>query len=144
MPAPLGGRDWELVASVERSVGDGGVLFASGNENSGLTLFVQDDRLVFDYNCFGEHHAAESTVALPVGASSLGVRFARSGRGATATLVVDGEAVGSVDVPFAMFIMSSIGPSAGATGWHAGCGMRRTSVRRWRSSSRRPGSAQPP
>ena len=45
------------------------------------------DRLVFDYNCFGEHHAAESTVALPVGASSLGVRFARSGRGATATLV---------------------------------------------------------
>ena len=111
--APLGGRDWELVASVERSVGDGGVLFASGNENSGLTLFVQDDRLVFDYNCFGEHHAAESTVALPVGASSLGVRFARSGRGATATLVVDGEAVGSVDVPFAMFIMSSIGPSVG-------------------------------
>ena len=46
-------------------------------------------------------------------ASSLGVRFARSGRGATATLVVDGEAVGSVDVPFAMFIMSSIGPSVG-------------------------------
>ena len=112
--APLGGRDWELVASVERSAGHGGVLFASGNENSGLTLFVQDDRLVFDYNCFGEHHAAESTVALPVGASSLGVRFARSGRGATATLVVDGEAtVDSVDVPFAMFIMSSIGPSVG-------------------------------
>ncbi len=41
------------------------------------------------------------------------VQFRRAGKGARATLVVDGASVGAVDVPFAMFMMSSIGPSVG-------------------------------
>jgi len=110
---PLGGRDWDLRATVDRPAGAGGVLYASGTENSGLSCFVQGDRLVFDYNCFGDHHVVESTVEVPVGPCELGVSFRREGKGATATLLVDGEAAGSVTVPFAMFIMSSIGPSVG-------------------------------
>ena len=49
------------------SSGDDGVLFAVGNENSGMSLFVLEGRLVFDYNFFGEHHVATSTRPVPVG-----------------------------------------------------------------------------
>lgn len=111
---PLGGRDWEMRASVERAAGAGGVLYAAGTENSGLSLFVREDRLHFDYNCFGDHHVVSSG-ELPVGPLELGVRFRRhrGGQGATATLLVGGDAVASMDVPFAMFIMSSTGASVG-------------------------------
>jgi arylsulfatase len=109
----LGGRSWDLWATVDRPEGAGGVLYASGTENSGLSLFVQDDHLVFDYNCFGEHHVAVSERSVPVGRCELGVRFRREGRGAVATLAIDGADAGSVELPFAMSIMSSIGPSVG-------------------------------
>src|SRR5690606_35828982 len=56
-------------------------------------------------------------VDLPAGECVLGVEFRRgagaNGRGATVTLLVDGEPCGSMEVPFAMFIMSSTGPSIG-------------------------------
>jgi arylsulfatase len=111
--ATLGGRSWDLTASVERPVGAGGVLYALGNENSGLSLFVKDDRLWFDYNCFGEHHVVTSSLAVPEGSCQLGVRFRRSGDGGWATVVVDGEAAGTVDVPFVMRMVSSVGTSVG-------------------------------
>lgn len=40
-------------------------------------------------------------------------RFHKDGQGAMATLVIGGQPAGTVDVPFAMFMMSSIGPSIG-------------------------------
>ena len=82
----LGGRGWDMAATIERPDGAGGVLYATGTENSGLSLFVQDDRLVFDYNCFGDHHVVESEVPVPVGPSVVGVRFRRTGKGGAATL----------------------------------------------------------
>lgn len=117
--APIGGRDWDLTATVERAAGDDGVLYATGTENSGLSVFVQGDRLVFDYNCFGEHQVVESDRPVPAGRSELGVRFRKRafgdlGRaGADATILIDGEPAGEVHVPFAMFVMSSLGPSVG-------------------------------
>lgn len=111
--AGLGGRSWDLTATIDRPAGAEGVLFASGTENSGLSLFVQGDRLVFDYNCFAEHHIVESAVTVPTGASAVGVEFRRRGQEGVATLVIDGAAVGSVDIPFVMNLMSSIGPSVG-------------------------------
>jgi len=109
----LAGRSWDLLATIDRAVGEGGVLYASGTENSGLSCFVQDEHLVFDYNCFGDHGVAVSDRPVPVGASVVGVEFRRVGRGAQATVVIDGVACGSVDLPFAMLMMSSIGPSVG-------------------------------
>ncbi|MEZ5179068.1 MAG: arylsulfatase [Acidimicrobiales bacterium] len=112
--AAIGGRSWDLEAKVDRPEGTGGVIYAAGSQTSGLTLFVQGDRLVFDYNCFGEHHVAESTVPVPVGASTLGVRFRRGpGGGGHADVVIDGEPCGGVDIPFVMHIISSLGPSVG-------------------------------
>jgi arylsulfatase A-like enzyme len=109
----LGGRGWDMAATIERAGGEGGVLYASGTENSGVSLFVQDDRLVFDYNCFGDHQVAESERTVPVGDSVIGVRFRREGKGATATLVIDGAADTAVEIPFAMTIISSVGASVG-------------------------------
>ncbi len=109
----LGGKGWDMSATVDRPAGAGGVLYASGTENSGLSLFVQDDHLVFDYNCFGDHHVVVSTGALPSGPSVIGVQFRRVGSGGEATLVIDDVPSGSLTVPFAMTMMSSVGPSIG-------------------------------
>ena len=109
----IGGRSWDMLATVDRPAAAGGVLYASGTQNSGLSLFVQGDHLVFDYNCFGDHHVATSDRPVPVGPCVIGVEFRRDGKGAVATLVIDAMPAGSVDIPFAMFMMSSIGPSVG-------------------------------
>ena len=109
----MGGKGFDLAATIDRPAGAGGVLFATGTENSGLSVFVQGDRLVFDYNCFNDHHVVESGVEVPVGPSVVGVRFRREGAGATAVLYVDGVACGDLDLPFAMHIISSVGPSVG-------------------------------
>jgi arylsulfatase len=109
----LGGRGWDMAATIDRPEGAGGVLYASGTENSGLSLFVQDGRLVFDYNCFGDHHVVQSEAEVPVGRSVVGVQFRRVQRGGDATLLIDGAPSGSLSVPFAMTMMSSVGPSVG-------------------------------
>ena len=109
----MGGKGFDLAATVDRPAGAGGVLFATGTENSGLSVFVQGDRLVFDYNCFNDHLVVESTVAVPTGPSVVGVRFRRGGAGATATLFIDGAACGDLTIPFAMHIISSVGPRVG-------------------------------
>ena len=112
--ARIGGRSWDLSATIDRPAGAGGVLYASGNQNSGLSLFVLGDRLLFDYNCFGDHHVAQSSVPVPEGPSVVGVRFRRTASGTGhATLVIDGQACGRAEIPFVMFIVSSIGPSVG-------------------------------
>jgi hypothetical protein len=109
----LGGRGWDMEATIERPEGTGGVLYASGTENSGVSLFVQEDRLVFDYNCFGDHQVVESESAVPVGPSVVGLQFRRTGKSAEATLVIDGKPSGQMSVPFAMTMISSVGPSIG-------------------------------
>ena len=111
--ASIGGRSWDLAAEVDRAAGANGVLYAAGTENAGISVFVQNDKLMFDYNCFGEHFVAESTRAVPVGKAVLGVRFRRDGKGGYATLVIDDEECGRVEFPFAMRMMSSTGPSVG-------------------------------
>jgi hypothetical protein len=111
--AAIGGRSWDLVATIDRAAGEGGVLYALGNGNAGLSLFVQGDRLVFDYNAFGDHAVVESTVPVPDGPSAVGVRFRRDGNGGRATLVLDDEEVGAVEIPFVMRVVSSVGSSIG-------------------------------
>jgi arylsulfatase A-like enzyme len=111
--AQLGGRSWDLTAVIDRPPAAGGVLYATGNQNSGLTLFVDDDRLVFDYNCFGDHHVVTSRRPVPEGPSVVGVRFRRTGDGGHATLVIDGTDSGTVELPFVMRMISSVGASVG-------------------------------
>jgi len=111
--ASLGGRSWTLNATIDREAGEGGVLYALGNGNSGLTVFIQNDRLVFDYNVFGDHYEVESDREVPVGASVVGVRFERTGKGGHASVVIDGAECGTVEFPFVMRVISSMGSSIG-------------------------------
>ena len=109
----IGGRSWDMTAHVVRQARQNGVLYASGTENSGISFFVDSERLVFDYNIFGDHHVVESSIPVPVGESTLTVRFRREGKAGRATILIDDQAVGEMEVPFAMRTMSSVGPSVG-------------------------------
>ncbi len=112
--AAIGGRSFDLTARVTTNADDEGVLFATGTENSGLSVFMQRRRLVLDYNAFGDHAILESTLAVPVGDCELTVRLRRGdGFAGSAALAVDGLEAGSVDLSLFMRMMSSIGPSIG-------------------------------
>ena len=113
--AAIAGRSFDLTARVTMSGAHEGVVFATGTQNSGLSLFVQDGRLVLDYNAFGDHTVVESTVSLPDGDVELGLRMRRGdGFAGTAELVIDGAPAGRADLSLYMRMMSSIGPSIGA------------------------------
>ncbi len=111
--ATLGGRGWSMTARMTRDGSDGGVLFATGTANAGLSLFVEDGRLVLDYNAFGHHTLLESDTELPTGSVTAEVRFARAGGEGDFEMYVDRRPVGSAHVPLAMRFMSSIGHSIG-------------------------------
>ena len=110
--AAIGGRSFDLTARVTRSAGDGGVIFATGTQNSGISLFVQDDRFVVDYNAFDDHTILESDVPVPEGESTLVARF-RRGPGSTGSVAIeiDGQPVGTADLALYMRMISSVGPS---------------------------------
>jgi arylsulfatase len=112
--APIGGRSFDLTAVVTRAQGDEGVLYATGTENSGISVFVQHDRLVVDYNAFDDHTILESEVEVPVGRSTLLVRVRRGeDRAGSMELAVDGVEAGRADLPLFMRMISSVGPSVG-------------------------------
>lgn len=109
----LGGRSWEMTATVDLPVDGEGVLFATGTENAGLSLFVQAGRLHFDYNAFGDHTLVTSTRAVPEGSCRLGARFERTGRTGAIELLVDGEPCGRAELGFVMRMISSVGADVG-------------------------------
>lgn len=112
--AAIGGRSFDLTARVTRSKGEGGVLFATGTENSGISVFVQGDRLVVDYNAFDDHTVVESDIPVPEGESVLTARFRRGeGRSGWIEIAVDGVDAGRGDTQLYMRMISSVGPSVG-------------------------------
>ena len=112
--AAIGGRHVDLTATVTLAPGDEGVLFATGTQNSGISMFVQGGRLVLDYNAFSDHTIIESDVELPVGDVELAVRLRRGeGMLGSAEIVVDGRVAGAADLGLFMRMISSIGPSVG-------------------------------
>ncbi|MFQ5382023.1 MAG: sulfatase/phosphatase domain-containing protein, partial [Dehalococcoidia bacterium] len=112
--APAGRGAFDLTARITRGEGDEGVLWATGNENSGLSVFVQDDRLVADYNAFGAHTILESGADVPAGESTLGLRLRRTDRSSGyVELTVDGDVAGRAELPLYMRMISSVGASVG-------------------------------
>ncbi|MEZ5258897.1 MAG: hypothetical protein R2705_18985 [Ilumatobacteraceae bacterium] len=112
--ASIGGRSFDLTARVTRAAGDEGVLFATGTENSGVSVFVQHERLVVDYNAFDDHTIVSSDVELPAGDVTLRLEARRTGsRTGTIEVFVDGRACGRADLPLFMRMMSSVGASVG-------------------------------
>ena len=99
---PLGMGSWQLDARIERDGAGDGVLFAQGSLNGGVAIYIADNRLHFDYNAFADITSIRSDSELPGGACEIGVQMdgdAPSAPGRV-TLLVDGEPVGSGEVPF--------------------------------------------
>jgi arylsulfatase A-like enzyme len=112
--AALGGRSWDMTATIERSAADEGVIFATGTENAGFSFFVQDSKLVFDYNAFGAHEVAVSDRDVPVGASTVSVKLRRTGpRNGAVELLINDDPCGGAELPLLMTVISSVGPSVG-------------------------------
>lgn len=112
--AAIGGRSFDLTATITRTAGDDGVLYATGTQNAGLSVFVQHDRLVVDYNAFDEHTILESDVPVPEGDSTVVVQVRRGDdRTGSMSVLVNGAPAGSAELPLFMQMMSSVGPSVG-------------------------------
>ena len=71
-----------------------------GDGRSGFALYVLRDRLVFDYNLFGQHLKAISDKTLPTGKVSVGVAVERIGRTGRASVLIEGRPCGNIDLPF--------------------------------------------
>ena len=113
-PSP-GGSAWDMRARISRNEADEGALFAFGNANAGLSVFIQNDRLVVDYNAFGVHTVVESDVKVPAGDTTVSVHLRRTPgtSGGVATVAVDGIPCGKADLPLMMAAVSSVGASVG-------------------------------
>ena len=113
-PSP-GGRTFDLTARVDRANGDEGVLWAFGSSSGGISVFVQNDRLVVDYNAFGDHVIVESDVAVPTGASELSMQLRRSSPTTGAVqIAIDGATVGTAELPLMMRQISMLAASIGS------------------------------
>ena len=112
--ATTGGRWFDLSASVTFAEGDEGVLWSTGTENSGVSVFVQSGRLMVDYNAFNEHTVVESESEIPPGDVVLQVRLERTDRTTGwCEVSINGNACGRNDIPFYMRMVSSVGSSVG-------------------------------
>ena len=110
----LGGRSFDLTARITSAPADEGVLWATGNQNSGCSVFVQNNRLVLDYNAFDDHTIVESGIEVPAGDSILGVHLERDSRSTGwAEVAIDGHACGRAAIPTYMRMVSSVGSSIG-------------------------------
>ena len=113
--AAVGGRSWELTARISSDSSSEGVLWATGNINSGMSIFIQNNRLVVDYNAFDDHTIVESEMEIPEGDSILTVTFRRGeGRAGSFELKVNDTPSGRADLPLYMRMVSSIGQSIGS------------------------------
>jgi arylsulfatase len=111
---PFGAPSWTMQASIERTNAQTeGVIITSGTHNNGLSWYIKDNLLIFDYNASRDHSVIHSSVTVPTGQSTIGLKFQRKDRGGTFTLLIDGNECGSIDVPLALRIISTTGVQIG-------------------------------
>lgn len=94
-------RSYTLTATVDiPAAGAQGVLLAQGDWCGGYALYVQDGRLVHDYNFVNRHFIVRSTLPVPAGKSELRFRMTKTGdhRG-RGSLWINGQESGSLDIP---------------------------------------------
>ncbi len=92
-------RSFRITARCERtSTAQEGVLMAYGRRAAGFSLFVQNNRLVFDYNLAGRHTLVEAEVDLPGGAHEFGCALLMGAR-VEMSLTVDGREIARTPLP---------------------------------------------
>jgi arylsulfatase len=109
----IGGRSWQMSAQIVRAVGDEeGVLVAWGTSNTGMTWYLRDGELAFDYNLFGTHYTAAVPAPRP-GPSVVTVDFDRNDDGALITVSTDGGESDTVQVPYVLRMLGMSGMDIG-------------------------------
>jgi arylsulfatase len=96
---PLLNKSWTITADIELPEGGGnGMIVTEGGLEGGLGLYLRDGRPTFVYNFLSlERPTFAGTDPLPKGKSQVAVKFdydgGGAGKGATVTLLVNGEKV---------------------------------------------------
>jgi arylsulfatase len=94
---------YTLTAYVNTSKnGNEGVLFSIGGRFAGLSLYVKDKHLIFDYNLFDLlHYTVTSKDEVPEGKATLGFAFKKTGRWkGEGTLFINEKEEGRVVMPY--------------------------------------------
>ena len=90
-------RSYKIIAAIERTSPDGdGVIVARGGITGGYSLYVQNRRLVFEYNHAPGRYRVVSRSEVAVGRSTVAIDFAKTGDlSGEASLYIDDVQVGS-------------------------------------------------
>lgn len=111
----LRNRSYRIHAAIERdSTDQAGVLVACGARTGGYTLFVQDNRPVYEYVFLGRPTRVTADRELPAGACRVSLSFAKTAehRG-TATLLIDDTPVGQAELELMPWRQSLFGMDIG-------------------------------
>ncbi len=114
-PGPMFGMpSWIITAKVNRSSeSDDGVLLAMGTQNCGLSWYIKDNKLVFDYNLFSDHHIVRSNRLLPTGEFTPEVKLEQKGKKSSIILSIDGQECGNISIPPMARVLSTTGTDIG-------------------------------
>lgn len=98
---PIFNCSYTITVPIERPSKDSeGVLIAHGNQYSGYTLYIQNNRLFYEYNYVGTVYKIESNLEVPVGKSTVHYDFSKTGLlQGKGSLFIDNHQVGEVDLP---------------------------------------------
>lgn len=98
--APVKNRAHTIETRLEREGGENGVLVAVGGMTGGFTLFIKDNRVVYDYNYLdGVHYILQSEPLKP-GTVDIRFNFIRTKDfGGKGELYVDGKKVAETEMP---------------------------------------------
>ena len=110
----IGNRSWIMTAEIQRSDENmGGVIFTYGTQNVGLSCYIKENKLVFDYNIYTDHYVVRSDRTVPTGSCTIGVKFQRKDTKGTITLLIDEKECGSVQTPSVLRMISASGLQIG-------------------------------
>ncbi|MGB5759411.1 MAG: hypothetical protein WBM50_21025, partial [Acidimicrobiales bacterium] len=109
----IAGRSWRMRAEIDRtSDTDDGVLVAWGTANTGLSCYLLDGRVAFDYNLFGTHHVVAVPAPAP-GPATVEVVFDRTDSGADVSISVAGGESNTMKVPWVLRFIGMSGMDVG-------------------------------
>jgi arylsulfatase len=105
-------RGWTTRLDVDHPEGGEGALISRGSLNSGMVLYIQGGRLVFDYNCFHDHTVITAPITAGRRRIELDVKRRGDGSGAV-SLIIDGVKLAEGSIPRLLMIISSLGMDFG-------------------------------
>ncbi len=100
-------RAFVIEAHARLNETDRGVLIAHGDATSGYSLFVRDNRLIYDMNVGGRHCQTVSDRPIPPGHRRLGVAVSNGNDKRSIRLLIDGEDAGAAETPLGFHTLIS-------------------------------------